>query len=126
METKHSSDPSIKGFWDLEANAITANPRQSDDEKAIHFLETIKKENGRYNISSPWREKNPNLPDSYGMGLGRLKAIISRFQQDFKLLKKYDEVIKDQLKRASLKLLETKLQMTQRNTPFLYKGTDGL
>ena len=79
METKHSSDPSIKGFWDLEANAITANPRQSDDEKAIHFLETIKKENGRYNISSPWREKNPNLPDNYGMGLGRLKAIISRF-----------------------------------------------
>ena len=60
--------------------------------RSQHFSETVKKENGRYNISWPWREKNINLPDNYGLTLGRLKTTISRLQQDPELLKKCNEV----------------------------------
>ena len=61
METALSSDPPIEDFWGLETIGITDNPKQSDDERAVqHFPETVKKENGRYNVSWPWREKNPN------------------------------------------------------------------
>ena len=51
-------------------------------------------------MSTVRRENNPNLPDNYGLALGRLKTTISRLQQDSKVLKKYDEVIKDQLKKG--------------------------
>ena len=79
METVLSSDSPIEYFWRLETIGITDNLRQPDDERAIqHFSETVKKEKGRYNVSWPWREKNPNLPDNYGLTFGRLKTAISR------------------------------------------------
>ena len=103
----------LRDYW------ITDNPRQSDDERAVqHFSETVKKENSRYNVSWPWKEKNPNLPENYGLALGRLKSTLSKLQQDSELQRKYDEVIKDQLKSASLKSFGTKLQMTPRSTIF--------
>ena len=51
-------------------------------------------------MSTVHGENNPNLPENYGLALGRLKTTISRLQQDSKVLKKYDEVIKDQLKKG--------------------------
>ena len=60
MGTALSSDPPIEDFWHLETTGITDNPRQSDDEWAVqHFSETLKKENGRYNV----KEVSMNLRD---------------------------------------------------------------
>ena len=104
MEKALSSDPPIE-----ETIGITDNRRQSDDERAVqHFSETVKKENGRYNVRWPRREKNPNLPDNYGLALGRLKTTISKLQQDFELLSKNDEVIKDQLKKGIIEVVGDK------------------
>ena len=57
MEKALLSDPPIEDFWRLETIGITDNPRELDDERAVqHFLETVKKENGRYNVNCSWRE----------------------------------------------------------------------
>ena len=106
MEAALSSDPPNEDFLRLETIGITDNPRQLDDERAVqHFSDAVKKENGRYNVNWSWREKNPNLPDNYGLALGRLKTTILRLQQDSELLKKYDQVIKDQLKKGIIEIV---------------------
>ena len=57
MEKALLSDPPIEDFWRLETIGITDNPRELDDERAVqHFLETVKKENRRYNVNCSWRE----------------------------------------------------------------------
>ena len=76
-------------------------------------------------MSTVHGENNPNLPENYGLALGRLKTTISRLQQDSELLKKYDEVIKDQLKKGIIEIVrdettDDKLIKCQ------CKGTDSL
>ena len=125
METVLSPDPPIEDFWRLETIGITDNPRQSGDERVVQqFSETVKKKNGRYNVCWPWRE-NINSSGNCELALGQLKTTISRLQQDSELLKKYDEVIKDQLKKGIIEIVrdettDDKLIKCQ------YKGTDSL
>ena len=109
METALSSDPPIEDFWRLETIGITDKLRQSDDKRAVqHFSETVKKENSKYNVSWPWRQKNPNLLDNYELALGRRKTTLSILQQDSEPLRKYDEVIKDQLKNGIIEVIRDK------------------
>ena len=109
MKTALSSNPPIEDFWCLETIGITDNPRQSDGERAVqHFSETVKQENDRCNVCWPWREKNPNLLDNYGLALGRLKTTLSKLQHDLELLRKYDEVIKDQLRKGIIEVVRDK------------------
>ena len=105
METVLSPDPPLEDFWRLETIGITDNPRQSGDERVVQqFSETVKKKNGRYNVCRPWREKNINSSGNCELALRQLKTTISRLQQDSELLKKYDEVIKDQLKKGIIEI----------------------
>ena len=110
METALSFDPPIEDFWRLEIIGITDNSRQSDDERTVqHFSERVKKENGRYDVRWPQREKNPNLPDNYGLALRRLKSTLSKLQEDSELLRKYNKVIKDQLKNSIIEVVRYKI-----------------
>ena len=70
METALPSDLLIEDLCRLKTIEISDNLKQSDDKRAFqHFTETVKKERGRQNVNWPWRKKNPNLTDKYGLAL---------------------------------------------------------
>ena len=78
------------------------SPRNTDKEKTLSdtFTKAVKFENGRYKVPLPWREFHDSLPDNYQLSLNRLQGLLRRLKQDPAVLKEYDDMIKDQLKKG--------------------------
>jgi len=60
-ETLHS-------FWELEPLGV----KQPDRCMLTEFEEKIKFKNGCYQVSLPWKDIHPPLPDNYQLALKRL------------------------------------------------------
>ena len=54
----------------------------------------------RYEVSFPWKEMHPALPDNYSLSYSRLASLIGRFRKSPEVLREYDRVIKDQQSRG--------------------------
>ena len=84
----------------MESIGISDHLENSDDEKAMQaFREKLKFENGRYQVTWPWKQDDPDLPVNRSLAFGRLKSCIDRMKKKAELLKQYDAVIKEQLKK---------------------------
>jgi hypothetical protein len=66
----------VQEIWDFETLGIKEDPSitQADEDKAAleAFNSSIQKVNGRYRVSWPWRDQNPELPSNFGMAFSRL------------------------------------------------------
>lgn len=93
-ETLHS-------FWELESLGI----KQPDQCVLTKFEEKIKLKNGRYQVSLPWRDIHPPLPDNYQLALKCLRGLQHRLLQQPSLLKEYDAIIKDQVKQGIVEVI---------------------
>lgn len=103
------SQPDLTDFWNLESIGISDNYEQSDDERAMKlFKETLKFQDGRYQVTWPWKEDEPDLPLNRSLALGRLKSCIDRLKKRPLLLKRYDSVIQDQLKKGIIEKVTEK------------------
>lgn len=89
--------PDIEDFWNMEAIGITDSDSLSRDETAMkHFQENIMFEDGRYNVTWPWKNEIPELPENRGLAIGRLKSLTNKLLQKPELMEKYDSIFKDQ------------------------------
>ena len=99
-ESNVMDKPQLERFWDLETIGIMDSPHISDDETAqALFSKAVTFENGRYNVSWPWKPDR-ELPDNYMLAKGRLTSLIRRLRRDPDMLKRYDDVIQDQLTKG--------------------------
>ena len=89
--------PNFDEFWKLETIGI------NDDQANQNFHNTVRKTNGRYEVTWQWKKANLRLPDNYQLALGRLNSLLKRIQGKLELLQKYDSIIKDQLKKEIIK-----------------------
>ena len=95
------SKPNLEHFWSLESIGITDSPVAADDDQALdNFNKTFKFVDGRYLVSWPWKELNPDLPDNYQLAVGQLKSTVQRLRKDPRLLKMYTDIIQEQLDRG--------------------------
>ena len=93
--------PNVEDFWRLEAIGITDSPVESDNEIARKkFSETLQYKQGRYTVSWPWKEDQPDLPENRTLALVRLKSLVSRMKNNPELIQKYDDIITDQLNKG--------------------------
>ena len=71
-------DQSLTRFWEIEScgkegndvNVLTENEKRALD----MVTESLLYENGRYQISVPWKEDKPSLPDNRPMAISPLWA----------------------------------------------------
>ena len=98
----HEDDQQLRRFWDLESLGI------SKEEKSVaeEFTSTIGFKAGRYHVELPWKEHHPLLPDNYEMSRKRLWSLLERLKRDPEVLKEYDAVIKDQLTKGVVEIVE--------------------
>ena len=54
----------------------------------------------------PWKVPHPTLPDNYDLSMKRLNNLLKRLNQDSEVLKEYDSVIKEQLKKGIVEVVE--------------------
>jgi len=91
----------LEDFWNIEAIGIKDSPFASSDEKAMHkFKETVQFHDGRYQVTWPWKDENPELPSNKELAYGRLKSSITRMKKNPEILGKYDNIIQEQLKNG--------------------------
>ena len=91
-----SLDDRLRSFWDLESLGI----RQPEETMYDEFANAITFQDGRYEVSLPWKDFHEPLPDNYQLSYNRLQGLLHRLKQTPSILQKYDDIIKDQLKKG--------------------------
>ena len=88
-----SLDRELHSFWELESLGIL------EDENLVQtqFSEHVKFDNGQYIVSLPWKDSCISLPSNYQLCLRRLIGLFKRLKSSPELLKKYDDIIREQL-----------------------------
>ena len=98
--TNESLDGNMRRFWDLESLGI--RPRSVYEE----FQERITFENNKYEVDLPWKVPHPPLPDNYDLSVKRLTNLLKRLHQDPEVLREYDSVIREQLRKGIVEVVE--------------------
>ena len=88
--------------WDLESIDILNNEPSVYDK----FMSEVKRMDNRYEVSLPFKDEHPPLPDHYESSKRRLAVLVHRLQQKLDVLKSYDDVIKDQLKSGIIEKVD--------------------
>ena len=82
-------------MWDLETVGI--REENSVEEK---FEDTLSFNGERYSVQLPWKSDRVNLQTNRSLCERRLNAQLKRLKKEPEILKKYDNVIKDQIKQG--------------------------
>ena len=95
------SDRSMKeDLWKLDSIGIKEPIIPDDDMAMEHFENSIQYSDGRYHVSWPWKTNNVELPDNYKLAHGRLQSVLKQLKKSPEILKKYNDVIEDQLSKG--------------------------
>ena len=94
-------DDRLRAFWELESLGIH-NPDKSVYEE---FGENVCFKEGRYEVSLPWKEVHDPLPDNYQLSSRRLQGLLRRLRQDPAILKEYDSIIQDQIRKGIVEVV---------------------
>ena len=103
--TEPTLDDRLKQFWELESLGIMKDETSAYEK----FVQQIRFEGQRYEVSLPWKEHHPPLPDNFELCHKRLVSLLKRSKQMPRLLSKYDSIIRDQLDQ---KIVEVVTQPT--------------
>ncbi|CAM1294859.1 Uncharacterised protein r2_g406 [Pycnogonum litorale] len=91
----------LENLWNLESIGIKDRIDLSGDDEAMRgFQESVFVKNQRYQVALPWKGNTENLPSNYNLAFGRTTATINKLKKNETLLKKYDEMIQDQLSKG--------------------------
>ena len=95
----------MKQFWELESLGITRNEALVYEK----FVQQIRFDGKRYEVSLPWKEHHQPLPDHFDLCNKRLTSLLKRLTQTPQLLAEYDAIIQDQLDKG---IVEVVAQLT--------------
>ena len=100
-------DKQLREFWELESLGILEREEVVYEQfhKNVQFL------NGRYQVSLPWRDSVLAIPDNHHLSLRRLQGLLRRLRGSPSILKEYDGIIRDQLERGIVEVVDDPAQM---------------
>ena len=96
----------LERFWTTENFGIL----ETEDEQ-VHrtFLETIKHNGERYEVSLPWRKGHIEVGDNFALAKGRLSSLSRKLHANAELKREYVKTFNDQLEKGIIeKVLEEK------------------
>ena len=96
-------------YWKFtQHHRITRPPHSDDKDRTLQELhDTLKYEDGRYQVTWPWKEKNLELPTNRELAVGRLRSVVSQLNNKPELLQMYHSLLENQLKVGIIEKLET-------------------
>jgi len=115
IESPLQAPPNMEEFWKLETIGITPPDEKEDNGSVMkHFNDTVKKVNGRYQVTWPWRNEDAKLPENFELSLGRLKSLYKRIGASPELLQKYNSIIQDQLEKGIIERIKEESEQGER------------
>ena len=103
----------LKKFWFLEFLGIRPQSVHED------FLEKITFQGNHYKVHLPWKATHPTLPNNYGLSCKRLKGLLNRLCKEPEVFKEYDSVIRDQMNKGIVEVVESPGNATVGNVHYL-------
>ena len=87
---------------------------KSENELALSkFQKSIKLIDNRYEIGLPWIDQITIMPNNYGLAKGRLNSLIKSHQtKNLEFLKKYHEIIANQLEQNIVEIVKNPWEST--------------
>ena len=109
LQNEQTLDERLKSFWELESFGIT----QPDHTVLDDFRERIRFVDGRYQVSLPWKDPCPLLPDNYQLSVRRLRGLLWRLQMNKNTLTEYDAIIKNQIQQGIVDVVKPSARATR-------------
>ncbi|XP_060588499.1 uncharacterized protein LOC132743919 [Ruditapes philippinarum] len=110
VDTLKEPRHNLEDFWKIESIGVNNKDIAIDDKYAMEkFKSTVRFENGRYQVTWPWKELSPNLPANRELAYGRLKSCLKKMRNKPEILEKYDSIIQDQLKKGVIEKVNDSL-----------------
>ena len=102
----------LQKFWEIDTSGSFAQKETSlspEDSYALREVrQSLKFENGRYEVAMPWKPNAPELPNNYDMALNRLKSTERRLLKNEDIVKAYNDVIAGHLKKRYISKVQEK------------------
>ena len=93
----------LKQFWETESLGINLDESETASDCFLHNITFVQ---GHYQVGLPWKRDVSELYDHFNLSFNRLKLLQSRLLKKPKLLRKYDRVIKEQLDKGIIEIVE--------------------
>ena len=99
------TEEAMRRLWNIDVLDVKAGVTETTPEErlalakataSLKFMET----EGRYQVSIPWKQDRPDLPDNRAMAEKRLRSLESSLQRRPEVAKRYQEVFDDNLKKG--------------------------
>ena len=78
-----------------------------------------------YEVSLPWKATHPPLPENYELSLRRLQGLLSLLRKKLDILKEYDSVIRDQIERGIVEVVNEDTKTYVVHTSLITLLSDG-
>ncbi len=115
LTCNESEKVNVEDFWKLETLGINDDCDKNDDEEAYAmFQESVTYRENRYYVGWPWKCENPNLHNNYFLALGRLKSLHKRLMDTPNILRKYNEIIQDQIDKGVIECVRPGINVSER------------
>jgi len=86
-------DEIVKRFWDLETLGI----KETETDVIDEIVQKITlNEEGRYEVSLPFKETSPIIPDNFKTSKQRLMSLLRNLKKNPEKLQSYDKIMKEQ------------------------------
>ena len=92
----------LKWFWELQSLGVADNETSVYDK----FVQQVKYDGHRYEVSLPWKEHHPALLDHYELCVKRLINLLRRLKQSPQLPSNYDSIIQDQVSKGIVEIVD--------------------
>ena len=113
----------LERFWAVENFGVLPEAKVSmsvEDKEALAIMEqSVKLEDGHYQIALPWKQCPPFLPYNRFMAERRLQALKNRFLQDGELLENYKTTMEQYLSEGHARKVPLK-EINVRDKPLWY------
>ena len=112
--TQHSREElddvneTIRRLWEIEDDEDNSSQAMSpDDKNALQIVtDSLKYEDGRYEVKIPWKVNKETLENNYSMAINRLNNTEKRLMKDKELGEVYSKTIDDYLKKGYIEEVE--------------------
>ena len=93
----------LQNFWEIESSGMEIKrPSYTfEEENTVQQIkELLTFDNGRYEVSMPWKPDRQNLPENYEMALKRLENTEKRLVNNKEVRDGYGNTIKDYITKG--------------------------